>query len=282
MNDTVFLQIAGREEVVTLVVTAAGIYFVFLTETVLVGSVCPVVGLIPVGVAVVLSDFFTRIVRVVYQTRLPIAIAQCGIGVQLSVHTDELLSVGHSIYLIAQSTDQVAIGCIVSLSSRHTLRVEVVVVESSVCQLIVFGRVVNLVILLYGTAVGTPAHVYVDARCRLVTLLGGDDDDTGSTTGTVQSGRSGILQYRHRLDVLLRDVAQRRLIGSTIDNDQRVGLGIHRSNTADVDLTLVGTRSTRAATNLQARNRTGQCIGHVGGHVLVELGGTHHRGRTRE
>ena len=81
----ILIEVAQAGVEVAFLGTAIHAHVILLPQGVLVGQVCPVVWRQVVGSAVVI-----------------VGPAQCGVGVQLSVHADEVLPFGHGIYVIYQ------------------------------------------------------------------------------------------------------------------------------------------------------------------------------------
>ena len=135
VDDTVLIQPAGTAVERSLRGTGADVHGVLLTEGILVSLVGPVVSGHVVSLAV----------------RAQVAAAQCGIGVQLTVGTDEILTVGNSVHVITQTAQGSVVGTHVCSSGVLTQGIHVVVVHHRVVGLIVHGRISHLVIVLHGT-----------------------------------------------------------------------------------------------------------------------------------
>ena len=104
---------------------------------------------------------------------------------------------------------------------------------------------IQTVVLSYTAAVCTLLYVQVHVQLTLLTLLGGNQDNTVRGAVTIQSSRSSILKYRHALDVLRVQVADVTAIWHTIKYVQWVSVTIHSSHTTDADRGIL-TRSTYA------------------------------------
>ena len=82
----------------------------------------------------------------------------------------------------------------------------------------------------------------IQGEAALAALLRGDQHDTVTTLGAVNSRRGSILEDVDGLNVLGVQHIQADAVGNhAVDDDQRVGTGINRVGTADLD----GTRGTR-------------------------------------
>ena len=204
VHDTAVLQVAHACIVAQAVAAAAGRHIVFLTEAVVEGLVVPVIG--PVGVGT-------------------IAVAQCGIGIELEVGADEVLSFGHSVNLVAQtavgSIEQVGIGKGISLGCAGTV-VILGVKHGPVVGFHVLAGIVNHIVLGNQTHVATPLGIESD-ECLLsgLGLLGGDDDHTVGATGTIDGTGGRILQHRDALDVLGVDAGDVAIIRRTVHDIKR-------------------------------------------------------------
>ena len=253
-DDTVFIQIAQAGVERTFVHRSLNADVVFLAECGAVSGVAPVVVYHVVGLAVRL-----------------VAASQRGVRVQSAVHADEAFTCGKRVDVVPQVSHHDVVGIHVGSFRALTLSVVIVVVILSVYRFVILARVVDGLIVLHGTAVGTPLHVHVDLRLLVLSAFGGDQDDTGSATRAVQRCGSGILQHCHRFDVLLRNVAQRCAVGSAVHNNQRVGCGVHGGDTTDFNASLACTGGTGTATKLKTGRASHQGVSHVGRDVLGEL-----------
>ena len=105
----------------------------------------------------------------------------------------------------------------------------------------------------YGRAREAEPSVVVDFGVAGFAFLGCDENDTERGAGTVDGGRRGIFQYRNRLDVARVDVVEITL--DTVDEHQRLGLFVDRTETTDVDAgTFVG--ATRTVRDVQVGDST--------------------------
>ena len=266
-NDTVLIQVAGACVIGVTVAATADVDGVLLTEA----------GTESLGHVVVGKNVVRLAIGIVGTT-------QRSVRVQLAVDTDEVLTFGNGVRVVLQTlvaAEHTVVGPLVSGFSSHTVAGGIVV------QLLVVGLyelvgVSNGLILLDGARVGTPLHVHIDLRCSSRTLLGGHQDHTGGTTGTIQSCRGSILQNSDALDILRRNVQKTRAVGRTVDNDQRINVGIHRGKTTDGDMTAVGTGRTAGTVNLQARNGTHEGVLHIGRDLLTQFVSAYDSSRTRE
>ena len=69
----------------------------------------------------------------------------------------------------------------------------------------------------------------------LLTTLGCDNDNTVSTTSTIQSTCRSVLQHRNRLDIVWVDSANRTTIGNTINNIEWLRVCRDRTKTTNTD-----------------------------------------------
>ena len=126
---------------------------------------------------------------------------------------------------------------------------------------------------------GSHRRVEVHLHLAVLTLLGGDDDDTVRGTRTVDTGRGSVLQHLDRLDVVTVQLVHTGLRRHTVDDVQRVVV-VQRADTTDAHR-----RSTRQVTvglDVHARHTALQGLHRV---VLVLLGqfaDAHHAHRTRQ
>ena len=127
--------------------------------------------------------------------------AQRGVGVQLAIGADELLSVGHSINVVAQRLYHDVVCPCVQVGTRFTIG-STIVGKLCIVSLIIFAWVGNNVIVLHGAGVGTPLGINRNLGIAVLAALGGDNNHTSSTTGTIQGGRGGIFQNGNALDVV--------------------------------------------------------------------------------
>ena len=114
----------------------------------------------------------------------------------------------------------------------------------------------------------------------LLAALGGDDDDTIGSAATVDRGRSGVLQNLHRLDVVHVKGVEGRSGGHTIDNVERILVGVERTNTTDADGSggsrrTIGSDGHTGNLTLEGAHRVGVARG-------LEALGLHNSNRTGE
>ena len=265
VHDAVLVQIAHARIVGGLVRTAVHAHVVLLAQAVLVGRVGPVVGLHP-------------IVRAVERHLA----AQRGVGVELAVQPDQVLAVGTRVNVVGECLEHVRIGLCVGSRGVHALPVEVAVVVLCVHRLVVFARVGDDVVILHGARVHAPLHVHVDHRVAGLRTLRRHDDYARCAAGSVQGGRSGVLEHGDRFDVGLRNVRQAGAVGRAVHDDERVRVGVHRADAADVDRARIGAGRARAAAHLQTGHGTHQRVHHVGRLTLLEVFGLDDRSRSGE
>ena len=127
--------------------------------------------------------------------------AQGGVGVQLAIGADELLSVGHSINIVAQVLQHDVVSPCVQLVARQAMGSTIVGILCIV-SLIILAWVGNNVIVLHGASVGTPLGINRNLGIAVLAALGGDNNHTSSATSTIQGSRGGIFQNGNALDVV--------------------------------------------------------------------------------
>ena len=157
-----------------------------------------------------------------------------------------------------------------------------IVVKQGVVSLVELSGIGDHVVVHDGTGVDTHASVEVYLGVSAAAALGRHEDDTGGTTGAVQGGGGSVFQDSHGLDVVLRNVGQAGRIRSAIYNDERIHGRLHGCETANVDVTCAGTRSTGSALDLETRDGTDQGVGYVGRGTLLEIVGPNHGGGAGE
>lgn len=84
-------------------------------------------------------------------------------------------------------------------------------------------RVVDVVILYATVGVDTPLRRDVDSCFSTLCALGGNEDDTVGTAGTVKCVGCGILQHRYVLDVSGVDVIPITVVRKSVKHDKRRG-----------------------------------------------------------
>ena len=156
---------------------------------------------------------------------------------------------------------------IVELFCQHSLRSNtrkygIIGIQSLValCPILVSALVnqtLHLLVAIHrmcgiGSAIERVVEVEAHRCSASLTTLGGDDDDTIGTTGTIDSGRRCILQYLHRLNVGWVDV-EGRTVCHTIHENQRIIGSQHRTGTTKIDAHS-RTRLTTALLQVHARN----------------------------
>ena len=121
---------------------------------------------------------------------MAVAVTQRSVRVQFEVRTDELLTLGNGVDLIAQTTvllvEQVGISKGISLGSRLA-SIDLRVVQLLISQLVVLSGIFDDVVLWNQARVATPLGVEADLGVLVAALLGGDKHNTVGTTGTVDS-----------------------------------------------------------------------------------------------
>ena len=226
---TVLIQITYREEVVGLVVSTVGIDVVLLTESVVDSLVIPV-EVLSIGTL-------------------------DAVGCQLTVGGKQGI-VGHIEDIQIQTVCNQVLCSVFSsgggiVTSRHT-----VVLQGQPLSLHPLACI-HHIILGDTTAVGTQLDVGSHVQLTLLTLLGGNQDHTVRGAVTIEGCRSGVLQDRHRLDILRVQVRDVTTIGHTVEDIQRRAATIDGTDTTDTDRRIL-TRYTIGAVHLNTRHHTFQ------------------------
>ena len=162
----------------------------------------------------------------------------------LTIKTDEILSLWDGIGVVLQAprltSNDAVVHPLVGSSIAETIG-NSIVVELLVINLHKLCWIGDGLIILDCTAVGTPLHIDVDNSIRTLSFLSGNQNHTSGTTGAIKGCRGSIFQDGDTLNILLRNVRQTSAIGSTIYDNKRLGVGIHRCDTTDVNTTLGST-----------------------------------------
>ena len=272
LDNTVLVEVTQAGIEGGTVVTAVHAHAVILADSLLIGHFFPVVGLEPISLNHLLSSG-------IHHRQ---CIAQLGGRIQLTIEADELLTCINGVDLITQILDHIFVGLCVGGNSGHTVVIVVSVIEHGVGSLIVLGRVGDGLIILHAAAVHTPFGIEVHNSIAGLTSAGGDQDNTGSTTGTVQGSGSSILQNGNGFDIARGDVGKAGRIGSAINNDKGSRICIHGSNTTDIHGTATCTGSAGSASHLETGDVTYEGIGHIGSLTLLKFLGLDHRSRARK
>ena len=269
VNDTRVVQVTHRSVEVGAIRSSSNIYVVLLAERcILVDLIEPVVGLHPILLTIVGHLATLR-----------------SLGVDLTVRTDQVLTLGVRHHVVAQTTlvvrEHVARSPSISLSLRLAQSQRLVVHHGSVIHLIVLASRVRYVIRLQGLRVDTPLAIERHNSVTNLSLLGRDHDHTVCTTSTIEGVRSCILQDRHRLDIGRVQVVDVTLIGHTVHYIQGRGTGIHRTNTANGQR-LTGTETTRSRRKLHTGYLTNEGVRYVRRLRLGDVVRLNHLCRTGE
>ena len=127
----------------------------------------------------------------------------------------------------------------------------------------------------------TDGVLEADARTTFSTLLGGDHHNTVCTTGTVKSAGGCILKNGDGLDVLRADTVQSAIVRNAVDHVERGVGGIHGTETAD-DNACAATRLTGTGSDSDTCHLAVESLGHVGKRPGIELFLVHSGGRSGE
>ncbi len=256
-DDTFVAEVAYRTVEVEAFGTAGDREVVFLTETVAVSFLGPVIG----------SDVVRAVV-----------VAEGGGRVELAVGADHLLACGEGIELVAgtESGIEVRVGLEVCAHCGNIfLVVEVTVAESLVSHLSVHGGALYGAVTVNLARVATPAGVKGDAGIALLTTLGGDENHTVGTAGTVKSGGGGVLENGHGLDIHSVESGDIAIERHTVNYIKRSGRTVDGTDTADTHFRS-GTGLAVGLKHLYTGNITGKRCNSVGNEASLNLVGFHH------
>ena len=146
--------------------------------------------------------------------------------------------------------------------------------------LVVSCGILDVVVILNTTRRNTPLSIKINDCITALCALGGDHDDTVSTTRTIEGVRSSILQYGHRLDIRRVDVVHAAAIRNTVEDNQRSLTCVDRTETADTDCRAIITRRTRRVRHLNTGNLTIQRVHSVSNLRCSKLLSTNNGSRT--
>ena len=115
----------------------------------------------------------------------------------------------------------------------------VVVITNQLSQLVVpLGILVSIqYVVLLGNLLPAVVSIIAHLGLTFLTALGGYQDNTVSTTATVDSGRRGVFQYGDVLNVVSGDVAD-ALYGESVNDVQGIVRLGDRTTTTDANLYL--------------------------------------------
>ena len=173
------------------------------------------------------------------------------------------MTVWYGIYVVTQSVIAIRAKILVcpcySRLVAHTLCL-CVIVKALVPSLIIFSRALDIFVILCSTWVWTPLCIYGDWWRTFLASLCCDDDYTIGTTSTIKSGRSSILQYCHRSNIVRVDIIHVSIPRRTIDNNQWGATSIDWTDTSNTDFEIFNTWLTSLRVNLYTRNFTCQSL----------------------
>ena len=268
LGDTLVVQVADGGENRSLAGSTGNAHIVFLAETVAISDIGPVVGRYEIIFTIVSDN-----------------LAQGSVGVDLAIGTKEFLSLGNRPDIITQTAgitgSNVGIDTGVGIQGAQAQAVLIVVVQSAVLQFVVHFGIGNHVVIHQSAGVYT--HLGVEGHQGLSTLggLGGDHDNTVSTTGTVQGVGGGILQNGHALDIGRVDIAYITAERSAVHDNQRIVAGRNGADTTDAH-GRGATRSTVGRNELDTGHLTSKGVGNGGNLRLLQFLGIHHGCRSGE
>ena len=215
---------------------------------------------------------------------LTIVITQRCVRVQLEVRTYDTLTDRDGVHIVTHTAilTENSLVCIrMSLCNGFT-GIDSRIVERLVSRLHVHARITHHVVGRNGTLVSTPLRIYVYLELRVrTTALGGNQDNTVRTTGTIDSRSGSILQYRNRGDIITTNRVDFTLKRRTVYNVQRGCTTVDRTCTTDTDA-CARTRLTGTINNLNTCHLTLQCVRYVRLSLVGELFALHLFSRTNE
>ena len=146
--------------------------------------------------------------------------SESGCRIEFAVATDEELAFRNGIYIVTCTSVLCRtgnIGCcpVVSFCFSESL-LHIVVLEGHIVSLIVLSRVGDIVIVAEGLGICSDFRLECYDCLSSFCLFGGNHNDTVSSTGTVESVGSGILEDGHRFDVGRVDVVDVTCVWNTI------------------------------------------------------------------
>ena len=205
------------------------------------------------------------------------------VRIQLAVGADQRLPFGNRIDVVSQTAravgSQAAAGQRIGFRRRIGLRI--IAVERLEMRLVILRGRGDHVVLLQRFRVYAPLGVDRHDGVARLRLFGGDHNHAVGAAGAVQSVRSGVLEYGHRLDVVRVQVVQVAFIGHAVHNPERLLAGVDRTEAADTNR---GGRAevSRRAGGLHTRHAADQRRRHVGSLHLGNLIRLYDGGRTGE
>ena len=230
-----------------------------------------------------MEHFLVPVVRLIEV--LAVGIAELGVGVKLEVGTDELLAFRKGINLISETSVEIVIEVLVSVSvglCHGMAGIVVLAVHQLIISLIVLAGIGDHVVLRDKTAVGTEPRIEFHHCLASLALLGGDEDDAVCSAVSVDGGSRSILEDGHGLDVVRVDVGDGSAVGSAVNHDERAVACAKRSDTTDADGRGAAGRVTGGGDDLDTRGGACEGVGHTGGDLLLDLLALHHGGRAGE
>ena len=267
-HDTLIIQIAQGSIELSLLVAAIHTQVILLAKGIAISLVYPVIRQDGVYLSVVVHT-----------------IAQCGIRIQLAIVTDEILTVGHTIRKIAQAAfarTLIERGIGIAESLIRSLPLGYVgAVKSAIISFEILRWIVDGLIALGASAAPTQFGIKRDDSLARITLLGGHDDDTIGTAGSIERIAGSILQYGDTRHIVRVDAVPQSIVWHTIQDDERVITSIERTDTTDTKL-WSGIRRTRRLERLQTSHIALQGIHHVVDLSLLQRLAVYHACRTRE
>ena len=145
-SDTFILQIVSRTIERTLCTVSCSCKGIFLAQTILIGSISPIIRHQHILLTLVIDN-----------------ITQCSIRVKLTIYTNKILTCRYRINVIVQAiisrVDHILVCPTISLASTVTQLVLSIIVQSCVPSLIVLSRTLNYIIIRKSLRVRTPLSI---------------------------------------------------------------------------------------------------------------------------
>ena len=156
----------------------------------------------------------------------------------------------------------------VVINAKHLLETLHCLVATEHCILVVAHHIIVCVHSLLAVSHGLGLHeaVVVDTCLARLAALGGDKDNTVGTTGTIDSGRRGILKHSDILDIICRDIVD-IVCRETVDYVKRRVVASDRTATTYTDEHFCIGR-TVGGSNTHTRHLTRESLTHVGNRHL--------------
>ena len=153
------------------------------------------------------------------------------------------------------------------------------IIQCTIHCFIIHSRVTHYIIIRNRTAVGTPFGIDCNNRFLGISLFGCNQNNTVSTTCTIDRICSSIFQYSHAFDILWIDRRNTPVKRNSIYYIQWRVTCTHRTNTTDTN-SCSTTRLTITWSGLYSRNLTSQCIRNIWNRTFSQFISFHSRCRS--